>query len=227
MKLATAVVLLTLTHVPSIRAQENQRFYLGGGLGVETGSRSGIDVGAVGALGLVAGVRLGRGWSLEGQVDQGFGEGTPRVFEGFLFSRRHSSTEEERRRVGVFGRSVYSESAGTGYAVQFVWTTRSPDRVNAAFTAGVNWRSFSRHHARTITEVGPDAGIPPGDPELQDIDRTDRLIGGGYSVGVLVPVRVTAGLRIEPEAKFTFGGVSRSDGFYKVFRMGLRVLWGF
>jgi hypothetical protein len=99
--------------------------------------------------------------------------------------------------------------------------------VNAAFSAGINWRQYTRRSVRTITEVGPEAGIPAGHPELQDSDTTERLTGGGYSAGILIPIRVAAPVHIAPEARFTFGGVSGSDGFYKVFRMGARVQWGF
>lgn len=221
-----AAVLLTLTQIGPVQAQGNQRFYLGATSGVETGDRGGIDLGGVSTLGALAGVRLGGGWSIEVEADRGFGESDERVFEGFLFSLQPVTNAEERRRFGVFGRSSFSESAGPGYSAQVTWTTRDPGRVNAGFSAGINWRRFERRHLRTITEVGPDAGIPSDHPELRDIDSTERLTGGGYSAGVLVPIRVGDRLHVVPEAKFTFGGISGEDGFYKVFRTAARVVWG-
>jgi hypothetical protein len=227
MRLAAAVFLLTLTQIAGLSAQTNRRLYIGGTLGVEGGSRSDIHVDAVRTLGGVLGVKFGRGWSAEFEVDRGSGHSEDRVFNGFLFSLQPFTTEEEQRRVGVFGRSVHNELAGGGYSAQVVWKTREEGRVNAAFFTGISWRRFLQHHERWITQIGPDAGIPPDHPELRTIDTLRTVTGGGYSAGVLIPVQVARELHIAPEAKFTFGGVSGNDGFYTVFRTGVRLLWGF
>lgn len=227
MRFVAAVALLTLTQVSDLWAQTNRLFYLGATAGVEVGSRADIHVGAVRTFGGVLGVPLGRRWSLEIEVDRGHGVSDERVFEGFLFSRQPAATAEERRRVGVFGRSSYMELAGGGYSAQLVWRTREPGRVNAAVFTGVSWRRFLQHHERVVTEVGPDAGIAPDDPDLRAVDTLERFTGGGYSAGVLIPIRLAGEFHIAPEAKFTFGGISGADGFYRVFRTGVRVLWGY
>ena len=227
MRLAAGVVLFTLTQVNGLSAQANRIFYLGATAGVEVGSRDDIHVGSVSTLGGLFGVRLSPGWSVEFEIDRGSAYSDVREFEGFLFSFKPFENPDEQRRVGVFGRSRHFEIAGRGYSAQLVWRTREPGRVNAAVFTGISWRRFLQHHERFVTEVGPDADIPPDHPELQVVDSTERLTGGGYSAGVLVPVRVFRDLHIAPEAKFTFGGISGGDGFYKVFRMGVRTLWRF
>lgn len=226
MRLATAAVLLTLTQVSGLSAQTNRSFYLGGTAGVELGSRDDIHVGGVRTAGVVLGIPIGGRWSVEFEADRGDGISDERVFEGFLFSRQPAPTDEERQRVGVFGRSSYMELAGGGYSAQVVWRTREPGRVNAAVFTGISWRRFLQHHERVITEVGPDADISPDDPELAPVDTLQRLTGGGYSAGVLIPIRLGGEFHLAPEARFTFGGISGGDGFYRVFRTGVRLLWG-
>jgi hypothetical protein len=225
MRVAAAVLLVTLTQVPDVSAQTNRRLYIGATAGVEGGGRADIQLGGVRTIGGVLGLKVGRRWSVEFEIDRGHGQ-SERQFDGFLFSLRPFANAEEQHRVGVFGRSVHHDLAGRGYSAQLVWRTDEPGRVNAALFAGINWRRFLHHHERTITAIGPDAGIPPDHPELRVVDTIDILTGGGYSAGVLIPVRVARELHIAPEAKFTFGGVSGSDGFYSVFRTGVRLLWG-
>ena len=227
MRLAAAVFLLALTQIAGLSAQTNRKLYIGPTLGVEGGVRSDIHVGAVRTIGGVLGIKVGRAWSVEFEVDQGSGHSEHRVFDGFLFSLRPFTSDEEQRRVGVYGRSVRNELAGLGYSAQVVWKTREEGRVNVALFTGISARRFLQHHERWVTQIGPDAGIPPDHPELRTIDTLRFVTGGGYSAGVLVPVRVARELHVAPEAKFTFGGVSGNDGFYTVFRSGVRLLWGF
>lgn len=224
MKLVAAV-LLVLTQVAGLSAQSNRRLYIGPTVGVEGGSRADIELGGVRTAGGVLGLKLGSRWSVEVEIDNGSGT-SERISQGFLFSLRPYANAEEQRRVGVFGRSVRHDLAGWGFSAQLVWRTDEPGRVNAAFFTGINARRFLHHHERTITEIGPEAGIPPDHPELRVIDTTEFLRGGGYSAGVLVPIRLARELHLAPEAKFTFGGVSGSDGYYSVFRTGVRLLWG-
>ena len=225
MRLAAAVLFAILAQAAETSAQTNRRLYIGATAGVEGGSRADIHLGGVRTIGGVLGLKVGRRWSVEFEIDRGSAQ-SERTFEGFLFSLRPFANDEEQRRVGVFGRSVRHDLARGGYAVQLVWRTDEPGRVNAAVFTGINWRRFLHHHERTITHVGPDAGVPPDHPELRVVDTIDILTGGGYSAGVLVPVRVAREVHIAPEAKFTFGGVSGSSGYYSVFRTGVRLLWG-
>ena len=225
MRLAAAVFLLFLTQVAGLSAQTNRRLYIGGTLGVEGGTRGDIHLGGVRTIGGVMGLKIGSRWSIEVEVDNGSGT-SEREFNGFLFSLRPFANDDEQRRVGVFGRSVHHDLAGWGYSAQVVWRTDEPGRVNAAFFAGMHARRFLHHHERTITSVGPDAGIAPDHPELRNVDELEWLTGGGYSTGVLLPIRIARELHVAPEAKFTFGGVSGSDGPYSVFKTGVRLLWG-
>jgi hypothetical protein len=226
MRLAAAVAFVVLAQVAGAAAQTNRIFYIGATAGVEAGSRSDIHVGGVKTIGGVIGARLGSRWSVEFEVDSGEGVSDTRVSEGFLFSLRPTANADEQRRFGVFGRSVHFELTGRGYSANVTWRTRESGRVNAALFTGMSWRRFLAHHERTITEVGPEAGIPADHPELRVVDETRYLTGGGYSAGVLIPIRVGGGFHITPEAKYTFGGISGGSGYYSVFRTGVRLLWG-
>jgi hypothetical protein len=188
--------------------------YLGGTAGVEPGSRGSLDVGVVRTAGGLVGLRLSEKWSA-----------SEREFQGFLFSLKPAATEAERERFGAFGTSVHHVLAGRGYSAQVLWKFHESDRVDAAFSAGVSWRRFFQHHERVVTRLGPEAEIPPDHPELRVVDTTRYLTGGGYSAGVIVPIRIGGDVHLAPEAEFTFGGISGMDAFNIVFRSGARLLW--
>jgi hypothetical protein len=212
---------------PSPASAESARIYLGGAAGVNGGSRGPVDVGSVRTAGGVVGIRVSEGWSIELEVDQGFGSSRREDPEGFWLSHAPpGSTREEIERVGVRARFTRIDTTGAGVSAQVVWKTREPGRVNAAFFGGVAQRSFDKRTIRTITHVPEEANIPPNDPNVRDADETRTITGGGLTGGVMVPVKLTGALSIAPEFRLTLGLIT-DESTYKIFTAGVRMLWRF
>lgn len=197
------------------------RFYAGGTLAADSGGRGPVDVGTIPAAGALLGWRFANHWSVEFHLDRGFGEGDPRVFEGFLFSQG-----PDFERTGVSGRSVWQDRPGLGWAALAVYTARQPGRVDVSVYAGVSERQFETSHITTITGVGPDVTWPPTHPNLQDREETLTRRGGGISGGVMVPIRLAGALSVAPELRVTLGLIT-DESTYKQFYTGARVMWGF
>lgn len=223
------VVLVTmmLTSVPAVA--QSSRVYVAGVFAGNGGSRGPVDVGTFPTSGGLVGLRLTGAWSVELEIDRGFGESSERVFEGLLSSQVSGPgphPREELERAGIFGRSVHSESVATGYSAHVVWKSREPGRVNVALLGGLSWRTFDRFHSTTITGVGPAVTYPPGHPNLRNFAETRALTGGGVTAGVFVPIRMTSALTVAPEFRVTLGLIT-DESTYKVAHMGARVMWGF
>src|ERR671913_1511180 len=167
-KVILAVAILVSAAGPA-SAQSN-RVYVSGVLATNTGSRGPVDVGTFPTAGGLIGVRISGAWSVEFELDRGFGESSERVFEGLLSSQVSGPgpySREELERTGIFGRSVHSDTVATGYSAHAVWKSRAPGRVNVALLGGLSWRTFDRFHSTTITSVGPGVTYPAGHPSLR------------------------------------------------------------
>ncbi|HYI23851.1 MAG TPA: hypothetical protein VD767_00440 [Thermomicrobiales bacterium] len=221
------LAMATIASGPAV-AQSN-RVYVAGVFAASSGTRGPVDVGTFPTAGGLVGLRLSGAWSVEFELDRGFGESSERTYEGLLTSQVSGPgpySREELERNGIFGRSVWSDSVATGYSAQAVWKSREPGRVNVALLGGLSWRTFDRFHSMTITSVGPGVTYPAGHPNLRSFAETSPLTGGGLTAGVLVPIRVAAGLTVAPEFRVTLGLIT-DESTYKVAHTGVRVMWGF
>ena len=200
------------------------RFYTGASLAADSGDRGPVDVGTIPAAGALLGWRVADHWSAEFHVDRGFGEGEARIFEGLLFAQTNTAGEDLER-TGVFGRSVWQDRPGIGWAALAVYTARQPGRVDVSVYVGVSERRFETTHTTTITGVGPDVTYPPEHPNLQDREEIINRSAGGITGGLMVPIRLAGGLSVAPEVRVTLGLIE--DDTYKQLYTGARLMWGF
>ena len=225
-----AVLILAMVVTASVpAAAQSNRVYVAGVFAGNGGGRGPVDVGTIPTAGGLVGLRLTGAWSLEFEIDRGFGESSERVFEGLLSSQVSGPgpySREELERTGIFGRSVHSDSVANGYSAQVVWKSREPGRVNVALLGGLSWRTFDQFHSLAITGVGPGVTYPQGHPALRSFAETHALTGGGVTAGGLVPIRVTSALTLAPEFRVTMGLIT-DESTYKVMHTGVRVMWGF
>lgn len=221
------VAIVAMLSVPALA--QSRRVYGAGVFAGNAGGRGPVDVGTFPTAGGLIGLRLSPAWSLEFEIDRGFGESSDRVLEGLLLSQVSGPgphSREELERAGVFGRSVHSDSVATGYSAHLVWKSREPGRVNVALLGGVSWRTFDRFHSTTITAVGPAVTYPEGHPNLRSFSETRPLTGGGVTAGFFVPIRVASTLTVAPEFRATMGLIT-DESTYKVVHTGVRMMWGF
>ena len=224
------LVVLTMAVLASVpAAAQSNRIYVSGNFAANTGSRGPVDVGTFPTVGGLVGVRVAGAWSVEFELDRGFGESPERIFEGLHSSQVSGPgpySREELERTGIFGRSVWSDSVANGYSAHVVWKSREPGRVNVALLGGVSWRTFDQFHSMTVTSVGPGVTYPPGHPNLRSFAETRPLTGGGLTAGLLVPIRIAGALTVAPEFRLTLGLIT-DESTYKVAHTGVRVMWGF
>jgi hypothetical protein len=226
-KIVLVLAMAVLASVPA--AAQSNRVYVSGVFAGNSGSRGPVHVGTFPTAGGLVGLRVSGAWSVEFEIDRGFGESSERVSEGLLHSQVSGPgpySREELERNGTFGRSVWSESVATGYSAQVVWKSREPGRVNVALLGGVSWRTFDTFHSMTVTSVGPGVTYEPGHPNLRSFAETRPLTGGGLTVGVLVPIRIAGALTVAPEFRLTCGLIT-DESIYRVAHTGVRVMWGF
>lgn len=208
------------------------RFYAGGSTGADSGSRGPVDVGTIPAAGGLLGWRFAEHWSVEFHLDEGFGEGDARIFEGVLFAQvfegrpMSGPDRDDLERTGVFGRSVWQDRPGPGWSALAVYTTRQPGRVDVSVYGGVSERRFTTHHTTTISGVGPDVTWPPEHPNRQDRDETLTRRGGGITGGLMVPIRLAGRMTVAPEFRVTLGLIT-DESTYKQLYTGARVMWNF
>jgi hypothetical protein len=199
------VTCLVLTATP---AAAQQRFYFGGVVAADGGSRGSLDsLGTFPAIGGLVGWRFNDGWSIEFHVDHGFKEGTPHF------------------RLGHFGRDMLEDKAGEGYGVFAIWKSRPIGRVSFAASMGISERRFE-----TTRTVGVDrpVNLPPDDVLLQG--ETRKTQAAGPTGGVLVPISLGGGWSVAPEVRFSMAFTSEGiygDGIYGRWYSGARVMWGF
>jgi hypothetical protein len=227
MRMLIATVVIVLLGAGATEGQvPDRRFYAAATTSIDGGNRGDLFVGALPTAGLLFGVRLSRGWSLEAEVDQGFQEGT-RSAEDFWtsFPPTPSTNREEFERYGVKARFDRTQSAGTGWSAHVLWRTREPSLVNAGLFGGVSGRAYDSRVVRTPTFVSPLINLPPAHPALLPEDTSRRMNAGGFTGGVIVLVRTTDRLTIAPEFRFTKGFIT--DDPYTAFKLGVRAMWAF
>ena len=79
---------------------------------------------------------------------------------------------------------------------------------------------------RTVTSIGPGVDPSPTNPDLQTVDETRSIAGGGATGGLRVLVRLTPDLTVGPEFRYTLGVIT-DDRSYSVVRVSGRITWGF
>lgn len=227
MRFTTALAIL-LSVWASASASAQNRIYLGGTAGANMASRGPVDVGdVVWTAGGVAGVRVSGAWSIEIEADRGFAtkERVSRDHGWLRFAPPGASPDElERLTVRATFRRI--DRARDGYSVHAVWTSREPGPLNVALYGGLSWRHLEQRVIRTITYVPDDPAVPEGDPNVRDSDERRTITAGGYTAGVMVPVRVREGLTVGPDFRFSLGLVT-DESTYKSFTAAVRVMWGF
>lgn len=132
---------------------------------------------------------------------------------------------EEIERYGIRGRFERTTRAGVGWSALGVWRTRAPSRVNAAFFFGVSSRVYDTRVARTTTFVSPELNLPATHRDLQPMVTTRRMIAGGMTGGVMIPITILRALTVAPALRVTTGLIT--DDPYRVLRTGVRVMWSF
>ena len=224
----TTALALALSLWAGASASAQSRVYLGGTAGANVASRGPVDVGdVVWTMGGVAGVRLGRAWSIEIEADRGFAS-KERIArdQGWLRFAPPGASPDEQERLTVRATFRRTDRARDGYSVHAVWTSREPGPLNVAVYGGLSWRHLEQRVIRTVTYVPDDPAVPAGDPNLGDSDERRTITAGGYTAGVMVPIRVRDGLTIGPDFRLSLGLVT-DESAYKSFTAAVRVMWGF
>jgi hypothetical protein len=197
-KVPVFVALLSLGAGP---AWAQSPVYGGGTVAVDAGSRGAFDtLGTFPAVGGFIGWRFHEAWSIELDVDRGFGESA------------------EREQLEIFGRSIRQDRASVGYSVLATWKVRRRSRVGAAVTMGMSTRAF-RTDRLSITKTIPD------DPYPVSLGTAHEDAGAGWAGGILVPIAIGGRWSLAPEIRVTLGLTGES--FYAQFLPGVRVIWGF
>jgi hypothetical protein len=203
-RIALCVVGIGLVAAP---ASAQSRFYAGGIVAAESGTRGAIALGTFPAAGGLVGWRFTDAWCIEFHLDRGFREGTP------------------HGRLGFFGVDTLQDRAAGGHAVLATWKSRQRGRVAAAISMGLSERRF-----RTERTVGVDRDVrlPPDDPLLQN--ETGTTQAAGPTGGFMLPVSLGGGWAVAPELRVAFAFTSDGiygDGVYLRPYSGVRVMWGF
>lgn len=205
------------------------RFYAGASTAADTGSRGAVPGGAVPSAGAVFGVRVTDAWHVEIEVERGF-RTTTRTSEAIWVSfppvtPPQRPTNQQIEDYGIRARWDRSEHAGAGWSALAMWRSREATRVNVGLLGGVSSRLYRTRVVRTVTDVSPLLDLDPAHPNLQTDDSRRRMAGTGLTGGVVILVRVTTSLIVAPEFRVTAGLIT--DDPYRVFRSGVRVMWGF
>jgi hypothetical protein len=222
--LATCLA-LAIGVAPVWAQDHSRRFYIGASMAADGGSRGPIPGGAVPSAGAVLGIRITDAWSVEAEVERGF-RTTGRTDEAVWLSfAPPSSTRAEIERLGIRARFERTQSAGPGFAAHAVWRSREAGRVNVGLLAGISARAYDSRVVRTTLSVPPELNLSPDHPDVRRSDQTRNMTGGGLSGGLVVFVRLTPVLTVAPELRYTHGIIT--DDRYRVFRAGVRLMWGF
>ena len=182
-------------------AAAQSRFYAGGAVAADAGSRGTFDLGTYPTAGGLIGLRFHDAWSIELHLDRAF------------------ARSAEREEIEIFGRSTVQDRAGGGYSLFVTWKLRRRSRVGAAVMIGISTRSFSTHRL-SITRDPPDDPYPVA-PGVAYEDG-----GAGWSGGVLFPVALGGGWSLAPEVRGTLG-LTGEHGTYGQIYTGVRAMWGF
>ena len=222
-----SVVLCAATILPAPLAAQTppSRFYLGASTAADAGSRGQIPGGAVPSAGGLVGFRSTDAWSVELEIDRGF-RTTSRSAEAVWVSfAPPNSSREEIERLGLRARFDRTQKAGVGFAANVLWRSREPGRINVGFFGGITARAFDSRVVRTPTFIPPEVALPANHSYLQVSDETRNMTGGGYGGGLMILIQLTPGITVAPEFRYTHGIIT--DDPYRVFRGGVRIMWGF
>jgi hypothetical protein len=219
------LVLLVPIAVASV-AGAQPRVYVGATTAVDAGERGNIPGGTVPWVGALIGVALSDSWSVELEIERGFMTTHTGSGEAVLisFPPTRNPTREEIELYGIRTRDERTQTAGAGWAAHTVWRSREPGRVNGGLLAGVSGRVYDAELVRTTTFVSPLIDLPPG-YRLPDEQSTRRMVGWGLDGGLVIVVRITKQLALEPEVRVAAGLITNDR--YLVFRAGLRTTWRF
>jgi hypothetical protein len=222
----TALFVLSLMLGGFSAAEAQPRLYVAATTAVDGGERGNIPGGAVPSIGGVIGMSLTDAWSVEVEIERGFMTTHNGTGEAVLFSfpPSRSPSREEIELYGIRTRDERTQSAGGGWAAHAVWRSHDPGRVNGGLMAGVAARAYEAELVRTTTFVSPLIDLPPNF-QLPDEHSTRRMVGWGLSGGVVIPVRITTHLALEPELRVAVGLITNDR--YVVVRAGLRTTWRF
>ena len=227
MRRLAAVCAVLLMGAGSAHAQSNEhRFYTAPSVSVDVGSRGMIRLGAVPAMGVLLGVRVGGGWSIEGEIERGV---RSRFYsqESFWVSYPPvpTTSREDFERYGIKARFDRTHRAGPGWSALAMWRSREPGRLNVGVLMGVSARTFELRTGRTTTFVSPEIDLPPTHPSVLSSVETRRMTATGLTGGVVILGRITNTLTIGPEIRVTRGFIT--DDPFTLFRTGVRVAWDF
>lgn len=229
MRITTLVAVVAVGLYVAPASAQSTRVYVSGQFASNSGSRGPVMVGTFPTAGGLIGLRIFDAWSVEFEIDRGFGESDERVSDGLLLSQLDGPgpySREELEYYGVFARSAWRATVGRGYSAQIVWKSREPGRVNVGLLGGLSWRRFERFHSTEITGLGPGVTYPPGHRAITSSVERWTTTGGGLTAGILVPIHVVRGLMVAPEVRLT-AGVITDESNYKALHTGVRVMWGF
>jgi hypothetical protein len=175
---------------------------------------------------VLAGVRVGGGWSVEGEIEKPFFS-TSSSDEAFWVSYPPAPTTsiEEFERYGIRARFDRSHEADTGWSAHVLWRTRNPGRLNAGFLGGVSGRTFTSRTVRTTTFVSPLIDLPATHPSIAGDDERRTRTAGGFTAGFTILARASRRVTIAPEVRITRGFLEGDP--YTVFRLGCRAMWPF
>jgi hypothetical protein len=203
----TALFVLCLVTGGFSAAEAQSRIYLAATTAVDAGERGNIPGGAVPSIGGVIGLSLTEAWSVEVEIERGFMTTHNGTGEAVLvsFPPSRNPTREEIELYGIRTRNERTQRTGGGWAAHAVWRSRAPGRVNGGLMAGVAARGYDAELVRTTTFVSPLIDLPPG-YQLPDEHSTRRMVGYGLSGGIVIPVRITTHLALEPELRVTVLG---------------------
>jgi hypothetical protein len=210
---------------PAAAQNPKPRFYIASSTGIDGGRRGPIFGATVPTAGGLFGVQLTDRVSVELEVDRGFHE-TARTAEAVWISlAQPGASRDEIERLGIRARFDRTQWVGRGLSAHVLWRTRELGRVNVGMLAGVSSRRYSSRVVRTPVSFGPGVTLPADHPYLKVDDSVRRLEGTGLTVGVVIFVRLTDGLAVAPDIRFTRGMITDDD--YILFRAGTRVMWSF
>ena len=208
-------------------AQTNlPRFYASATTAVDGGTRGNIPGGAVPSAGALFGVRFADAWSLEFEAEHAFRTTTAGSGEATLlsFPPNRNPTREEIEAYGIRTRDERKQTAGNGWSAHVMWRSREAGRVNVGLLTGLSARAYQARLDRRTTWVSPLLNLP-ATYKYPDEVSSRTMTAGGLTGGVVVFVRVTDSLSIAPEFRVTWGLIT--DDPYRVFKSGVRVMWGF
>jgi hypothetical protein len=199
--------------------------YAGAALAMQYVTADDVNSAEISSAGAVVGVRLTPTFSIEIEVNRGFGA-LSRIYSGtFVSFADPGESREEIERLAVTMQSDTRWTPGFGWAVLAMWRSTKPARVGTAAFAGITSPHYEERRTLTVLDI-PD-GVDRTEADLHRMipDERGSRARGGLTGGILVPIRLTRQVSVAPEIRYTYG--SFGDEIYNTFRGGARLMWGF